>query len=90
MDIPELSPGTPGPSTPTELRPTGLPAQTPEPCVHPGKLWGSGHLLSHPLAPSSPTSLCLEPGVVVCGGEQFSFLSRLASFRATQEKDIDL
>lgn len=45
-----------------------------EPCGSPRKLWGSGHRLSRPSAPSSPASLCLGPGVVVVGGRnQFSF-----------------
>lgn len=39
-----------------------------EPCGSPRKLWGSGHRLSRPSAPSSPASLCLGPGVVVGGG----------------------
>lgn len=45
-----------------------------EPCGSPRKLWGSGHRLSRPSAPSSPASLCLGPGVVVGGGISSVFI----------------
>lgn len=85
MDIPELSPGTPA-----RLRPTGLPAQTPSLV---GVHESSGVLGTFSPAPQPHPPLLLFAlglGWWWWGRESVQFLSGLASFRATQEKDIDL